>query len=271
MLNEYFFDNIIIRHAIDENPDDTNFRMHIHDRCEIYFLVSGDVEYLVEGSKYPLEHKNLVIMRPAESHKPKIVGNEKYERYAINFPLNYLKSIDPESRLAKPFTERGLGDRNRFTDSEMDMILVEKLFFEMTSGDDEYEKQLTVKTHLPLLLDMIGKAYSQKEGVKSTPQNSTEKMLMYVNNHLFDDISVPSIAKHFFLSQSQFNRVFKQTTGATPWEYITRKRLTSAKEKIRNGLSAQTASEECGFGDYSAFYRAYKRYFGSAPTSKGND
>ena len=267
MLNEYFFDNIIIRHAVDENPDDTNFRMHIHDRCEIYFLISGNVEYLVEGSKYPLEQKNLVIMRPAESHKPKIVGNEKYERYAVNFPLGFLKSIDPEGRLTKPFTERNLGSKNRYTDSEIDMVLVEKLFYEMCSGRDEYEKRLAVKTHLPILLDMICRAYSKKEELKTTPKNSSEKMVMYVNNHLFDDISVPSIAKHFFLSQSQFNRVFKQATGATPWEYITRKRLTAAKEKIRNGLSAQTASEECGFRDYSAFYRAYSKCFGSAPTS----
>lgn len=268
MLNEYFFDNIIIRHAVDENPDDTNFRMHIHDRCEIYFLVSGNVEYLVEGSKYPLKKKELMIMRPAEAHMPKIVGKEIYERYAINFPLGFLKSIDPEGRLTTPFTERTLGDNNRLTELEMDMALVEKMFFEMTSGDDEYEKRLTVKTHLPILLDMISRAYSQKAGLKDASKNSHRKIVMYVNNHLFDDISVPDMAKYFFLSQSQFNRVFKQATGATPWEYITRKRLTAAKEKIRNGLSAQAASEECGFKDYSAFYRAYTKCFGCAPTSK---
>ena len=81
MLNEYCFDSIYIRHAIDEQPDDKAFTMHIHDQCEIYFLVSGNVTYLVEGSKYPLDENSIMIMKPAEAHKPQIMSGEKYERY----------------------------------------------------------------------------------------------------------------------------------------------------------------------------------------------
>ena len=266
MVKEYFIDNIVIRHAIDEMPDDANFRMHLHERCEIYFLVSGNVEYLVEGSKYPLDEKNLMIMRPAETHKPKIVGEKRYERYAINFPISFANSIDPEGSLVKTFTERELGRNNRFTDSEMDMVLVEKLFHEMFATDDEYQRRITVKTHLLMLLDMISRTFSARENPKQKP-NNYERIVVYVNNHLFEEISIPSLANHFYLSPSQFNRVFKQATGAAPWDYITKKRLTAAKEKIHNGVSAQTASQTCGFKDYSAFYRAYTKYFGSSPTN----
>ncbi len=48
MLNEYSFGEIYIRHAIDDDPDEKDFTMHIHDLCEIYLFISGDVEYLVE-------------------------------------------------------------------------------------------------------------------------------------------------------------------------------------------------------------------------------
>ncbi len=67
------------------------------------------------------------------------------------------------------------------------------------------------------------------------------------------------------ISTSQFNRVFRQATGAAPWDYITKKRLTVAKELLKNGISAQEAAESCGFKDYSVFYRAYNRYFGHPP------
>ncbi|MDE7212552.1 MAG: AraC family transcriptional regulator, partial [Lachnospiraceae bacterium] len=53
--------------------------------------------------------------------------------------------------------------------------------------------------------------------------------------------------------------------GAAPWEYITIKRLNAAREKMRAGATAQSAGESCGYGDYSAFYRAYVKYFGCAP------
>ena len=48
MLNEYDNHNIYIRHAIDEKPRLVNDDMHIHSRCEIYFFISGKVDYLVE-------------------------------------------------------------------------------------------------------------------------------------------------------------------------------------------------------------------------------
>lgn len=265
MLNEYRFGDIYIRHAVDDCPDDKNFTMHIHGQCEIYFLVSGNVEYLVEGSNYPLEENSMMIMRPAEAHKPKITGKEKYERYAINFPIDFAKLIDPNGKLTKAFTERPLGKNNMFSSTETDMKLVERLFAEMCEAADDYNKQLTINTHLLMLLDMISRAYINHGNIEHKQRTAAERIVAYVNNHLYENISVPKLAEHFFLSPSQFSRVFKQATGAAPWEYITKKRLTAAKEKIRNGCSAQSAAESCGFGDYSAFYRAYTKHFGCAP------
>jgi len=265
MLNEYSFGEIYIRHAIDKEPDEKAFTMHIHDRCEIYFFVSGNVEYLVEGSKYPLVENSLMIMRPAEAHSPKITGSSTYERYAVNFPIDLVKDIDAEMRLMTPFSGRLLGKDNMFSAVEMDMKLVHKLFSEMCGDNDDYGKKLTIKTHLITLLDVINRAWSEKKKTGSKRQSTGERIVMYVNEHLTEDISVPKLAEHFYISTSQFNRVFKQATGAAPWDYIIRKRLTVAKELLRNGVSAQEAAESCGFRDYSVFYRAYTRLFGYPP------
>lgn len=265
MLKEYSFDDIYIRHAIDECPNDKYFTMHIHDRCEIYFFLSGNVEYLVEGSKYPLEEYSLMIMRPAESHKAKILDNSRYERYAINFPLSFANSIDPQNRLMKAFTERPLGKNNMLDTSEIDMKLIYKIISEMCCDEETYDKQLTLKTHLYMLLDLINRAFHAKAQVEHKQPNIGERIIAYVNLHLFEELSIPILAKHFYLSPSQFSRVFKQATGAAPWEYITKKRLTAAKEMLQNGHSAQYACESCGFGDYSSFYRAYLKHFGCAP------
>ena len=40
------------------------------------------------------------------------------------------------------------------------------------------------------------------------------------------------------------------------------------KEMIRLGSSTQDACYECGFSDYSSFYRAYKKYFNESPSNK---
>lgn len=267
MLNEYSFDSIYIRHAIDESPDDKYFTMHIHDQCEIYYFLSGQVEYLVEGSRYPLKEKSLMIMRPAESHKARITGCARYERYAVNFPLSIAREIDPQGLLTKAFTDRELGEGNLCPTENLDMKLVSRLFSQMITADDS-ERQLTIKVNLITLLHMIYNASKSTHRTGFSKQTPDAKIVSYVNTHLFEDINLPKLASQFFLSTSQFSRVFRQATGAAPWEYITKKRLTKAKEMISSGKSAANTARDCGFKDYSSFYRAYKKHFGQSPSEK---
>ena len=115
---------------------------------------------------------------------------------------------------------------------------------------------------------MIQKAFFEKSSMEEKPRTFSERAIKYINKHLFEEITVTSIAEYFNISASQLTRNFKNNIGSTPWEYILRKRLTAAKEMIRLGSSAQEACYECGFSDYSSFYRAYKKYFDESPSNK---
>lgn len=268
MVREETHGNIYIRHAVDENPDAAKFWMHIHDSCEIYFYVSGDVDYLVEGTCYSLKEESLMIMRPAELHTPRFTGKSTYERYALIFPVSLIKEFDPELTLLKPFFERPLGKDNLFTSEAIDMALVKTLFEEVSGDCDDYTKRIRLKTNLITLLGMLNRAFGKRKTTKYLPATRAEEMIDYVNERIFEKITVVDIAEHFYLSASQFSRVFKEATGVSPWEYILKKRLTAAKEMIRDGMPAQKVSAACRFSDYSVFYRAYIKNFGTPPKFK---
>ena len=268
-LTQYISEELYIRHALDECPDDRDFTMHIHEQYEIFYFISGEAEYLVEGSKYPLLPGSLLIMQPAESHKIKILESRRYERIAINFAPVVIDFIDPIHSLTEPFEDRPLGRGNLYMPSEFEGMPLADAFSEICLvTKNEHGNRTKALTYLFVVLDMISSVY-KKRGVLEylSPQSLSERIMLYVNTHLFEDLSVPLLAKQFFMSTSQFSRVFKQAAGASPWEYITIKRLTLAREKIRNGISAQNACESCGFHDYSAFYRAYMKHFGCAPNT----
>lgn len=271
MLNEFTSGEIYIRHAIDTAPSDTEFFMHIHEGCEIFFFVSGSIEYLVEGSRYSLPENSIMIMRPSEAHRAQILNSVKYERYAINFPLSHFNTIDPEGRLVYAFTSRPLGQDNLFTSDELDTLMLKRFFEAIFEAGDEYERTLSLNTHLPLILNMIYRAFSSRTKNEKKPLSVSEQIVAYVNSHLFEKISIPELAKCFYLSSSQFSRLFKQATGSSPWEYIVRKRLAFAKEKIRSGSTMQAACESCGFSDYSSFYRAYTKYYSHAPINDSGE
>ena len=74
------------------------------------------------------------------------------------------------------------------------------------------------------------------------------------------------LARQFYISKFYLMRRFKEETGYTIHGYVTEKRLILAREKIASGLSLSQVAEDCGFGDYSSFSRAYKKRFGVSPT-----
>ncbi len=267
-IYQYFSTDLTAYYAIDELPDAKSFEMHIHDLYEIYFFVSGEVNYLVEGHEYSLEPNTMMIIRPGESHAAKILKEKPYQRYYINFHVSLLDEIDPEHRLLRAFTDRDLGFGNQYRESEFGDIPLKKIFESMyRCRDNDYNKRLNISIHLFLLLDKINQIFDQRETTQDKPSGGlSEQMVAYVNRHLKEELTVPLLAKEFYLSTSQFSRIFKQATGASVWEYIIRKRLTLAREAMRNGCLAREASDSSGFGDYSVFYRAYVKHFGHAPT-----
>ena len=266
VLTFYSSGDIYLKHNITERPCDSDFEMHIHDTCEIYLFMGGNAEYLVEGSVYPLDKESVILLAPFESHKTRILSSEPYERYVVNFPRTFLDSIDPERRLLNAFLSRENGKDNLYRKEELSGFDVKSLFDSACyCKEDEYGKILKIRSMLLQLLDVIGGAY-KKRGKENAVQSREAEFVAYVNAHLAEDISVPSVAEHFFLSAAQFSRIFKNATGAAPWTYITLKRLNTARERLANGASVQSAFEESGFKDYSSFYRAYVRHFGRMPS-----
>jgi AraC-like DNA-binding protein len=256
------------KHEVSEAPDAGEFALHVHSRYEIYVFCSGRAQYLVEGSVYPLERGSVLILRPGESHAAKILESERYERYAINFSASLVSRVDPRRQLLRAFDDRPLGRGNLYTAEELGAAAVESTLADVhLSAEQGYESYLDLYSRLFSLLRLIDAAFVRR-GISEykPPESLPEQILSYLNAHLFEELTVAGLAEHFFLSRSQFCRIFRETSGKTPWEYVTQKRLTAAREMIEAGASVSVAAEACGYGDYSAFYRAYVKLFGTSPS-----
>lgn len=256
-----------IHHAFDRHPDDGDFVMHVHEQFEIYYFMAGDAHYLVEGSEYPLEPGCLLIMRPMETHRVKILGDKPYERYSLSFSPELLDTADPDRRLLAPFLQHPLGQSNLYRPAEFKGEQPLELFEGMCIPvSDAGSRRLEILIHLYPLLGAIRHAFLQKQADnEGTVPSRAEEIVGYINRHLFDELSLDFLAGRFFLSTSQLGRLFRQATGSSVWEYIMIKRLMAAHGKIKGGMPVTAACQECGFRDYSAFYRAYVKRFGRSP------
>jgi AraC family transcriptional regulator len=82
------------------------------------------------------------------------------------------------------------------------------------------------------------------------------------------DISVTEVARECRLSRSHFCKAFKQTTGQSPYAWLTRYRITTAQSLLRS--TSQPLADialACGFGDQSHLTRMFSRVVGTPPGS----
>ena len=92
--------------------------------------------------------------------------------------------------------------------------------------------------------------------------------IRYLNENMTKDITLDDIATRFFVSKYYLCRAFKKHNGISIHGYINQKRVLYAKQLIESGESASGAAYRVGFGDYSAFYRAYVKIIGRSPTAQ---
>lgn len=76
---------------------------------------------------------------------------------------------------------------------------------------------------------------------------------------------LPTMASLAGMSRARFAVRFREVTGDTPADYLTRWRLLTAQRHLAKGLPIQQAAFEVGYASASAFSRAFVRKLGVAP------
>ncbi len=81
-----------------------------------------------------------------------------------------------------------------------------------------------------------------------------------------EEISGDSIEELLGCNFDYLNRVFKQATGKTIFNYLNELRIIKAKQFLENGLhSISDVAEMTGFNDVYYFSKVFKKYAGTTP------
>ena len=95
----------------------------------------------------------------------------------------------------------------------------------------------------------------------------TRECRSYVQNHLYEDLSLPSIASALQYSESYLSHRFKEDLGQSVNDYVRQMRIARAKTLLRQDYSvAQIANMLC-FSSQSHFAAAFKKATGVTPTA----
>ncbi|MFG6384042.1 MAG: AraC family transcriptional regulator [Lachnospiraceae bacterium] len=271
----YLYQNFRLFHLKDKKNQE--FEFHYHDFNKIIIFLSGKVTYLVEGKAYYLKPWDILLINHHDIHKPIIDPNFTYERVVlwlqkdfINVPKDY--SCD----LSCCFTTANKKKFNLIRLNHTLQIEIQTILHQLEASltSMEFGHEILSQTYFLQLMVYLNRVFVPEQYAKDTSATQYDKqiadILTYINQNLSADLSNETLASQFYVSKYYLMHKFKKHTGYTLHNYIQQKRLLLAGDLIKRGIPILKTSSICGFSDYSAFLRAFRKFYGMSPKCFAN-
>ena len=93
-----------------------------------------------------------------------------------------------------------------------------------------------------------------------------QKVIEYIDANLSQDLKLTELAQVINVSPPHFGRLFKQSLGISPHQYVLQRRIKKAKTLLVQGkLPVKQIGQTLGFYDQSHFSRVFRKYVGVTP------
>ncbi len=252
--------NFGFRRALTLIPGDIITESHNHDyKYEIIFILSGDLEFHVEGCSYKINPYDIIIIRPYESHKMLSMSKTPYERITLHLTCDYSEKNNCE-QFFKIFNNRKLGTHNVIPSD----IVREKMSSLLFKIEDYINNDVLVVANC-VLVEFLYILNSSQTITPTIKNKNINEIIIYINDNLSSQLNLDFLSEKFFINKYHLCRQFKKCTGYSVTNYINFKRILLAQELHRQGQTLMQACINSGFKSYSNFYRMYVKQMGTSP------
>ncbi|WP_156288656.1 helix-turn-helix domain-containing protein [Oceanobacillus salinisoli] len=248
------------------------FRLHSHDVMEILVFLGGECEFFCEGKTYSLKKGDVVVVPPYAVHKAEVADIHNYDRIILNISSHLLEDY---MRSAQAMKEHIIYQK---TQGSYVLNLHERNFQRMVDllhditqriRQDEENHSFTLHYLLFQALQIILNPESSIPifNEKKELDARLAAILDYIESHLTDsNLSLDHVSNYFHLNKYYFSHYFKNNMNLPFYRYVSLKRLSNAVTLIKqNKLSLENIALQCGFPDYSSFYRLFKKEYNLSP------
>lgn len=259
------------------NTEDTCYDFHWHNETELIVPLEKGYTVTVQDAVWQLNPGDIFLIPPGSLH-------------ALNAPPGgtrfiFLYETDPLAQLCAFSHSRSFFSGPVLITAESCPGIYEReisLIMRMASHywGDSSVRQL----HIYSCLFEFYAAYTdyclreqaapaRSAGI-SLPDNASRKMeylLEYMEQHYSEALSLEEAAGIIDLSKYYFTRIFRQYTGQTFLDYLTRLRINASKEMLKNtAIPMSRISKSCGYASVSSFNRSFRRLCGCTPSEYRN-
>ncbi len=261
-------------------PNTPGIRIRVIYDYELLYLESGSFTLHMGGTAYHIKAGDIVLLYPGVPHSFEITSHTISQPH-VHFDLTYrpesaeipisFKSIDQMNE-----QERGYIADNAFASHLSSPIITLKnrerfldVFYRLVDLR-EADEPLLAKGLLCELLAMIISDNCPTLFDPSEGYGLARAMRDLLDAGLAHRMSLDDFALRFSYNKFYLSRIFREAYGTSLIEYRNSRRMKAARHMLRE-QSVSSVAEELGYGSIYSFSRAYKSYYGHAPTKEAKE
>ncbi|MGB3467582.1 MAG: AraC family transcriptional regulator [Cyclobacteriaceae bacterium] len=231
----------------------TSFPKHFHETFCISLIHKGIEQIDFENQSLFTEAGNISITNPYEIHSNPLIDSDSYLKFdTIYIPSDVMKHV--------------LNGKNiKFIDRQITSNKANGLFLELKKALDTKNRKL-IEYCLSRFVNTL-EIYSQEHENEYSGLNfdSYHQISSYIENHIYDKISLKELSKIANINKFGFAKKFKTLTGMTPMNYVLMRKIFSSKELIRSNADLTEIAYQYNFTDIAHFSKTFKRFIGVSP------
>lgn len=221
--------------------------------AELLFVEQGSLHSVADGRKLVLRQGDMVVYDTNQWHMQYADTDVTPRCYRVFFEMQGdIRPLKNRKFTVSGQTERLLAQMRR------EQERTEAFADEMT---------LALLNQLLLLLMRQVSCRPLPEGREKGEYRIIHQTQVYVSNHVWEELSVPFVARHVDMSPSYLTALFHKHLDISPGEYIRRVKLQESKRLIReNKLNFTEIAAELQYSTVHHFSRQFKEKFGVTPS-----
>jgi len=248
------------------------FRVHHHTELELGYITGGSGIYVLNDQTYETSAGDVFLVRPGEQHCVPTIYSDELTSFNIYLTSYYLWNICSEYiEPSKLMTIVGQAEPilHRFRDFP-ELSQIQNLFYQSDDADGGLRNRYEIRRYvLNFVCHIASRLTLPSDTTVKTPLHlaDIQNTIVYLHDHLTEQMSLDDIAKISGLSKSHLSSLFKVVTGITPYEYLLLKRIEKSVALLREtDESILAVSQECGFQNLANFNKSFKKITGMTPS-----